>query len=83
MKGNLFLILIAIGLIGYIFTIAFTHSIDLSPDVTLVAMIVSLNIIFIYCISSVFFEKSPKFNIDVFFALVLIVIGINIIAKKF
>ena len=83
MKGNLFLILIAIGLIGYIFTIAFTHSIDLSPDVTLVAMIVSLNIIFIYCISSVFFEKSPRFNIDVFFALVLIVIGINIIAKKF
>ena len=80
---KLFLILIFIGFIGYTFTIVFTHAINLSPDVTLVGMIVSLNIILLYLISSIFFESSPKFNVDILFALILIIIGINIISKKF
>ena len=83
MNKKLFLILIIIGLIGYSFTIAFTHAIKLSPDVTLVGMIVSLNIILLYLVSSIFFESSPKFNMNIFFALILILIGINIISKKF
>ena len=83
MNKKLFLILIIIGLIGYSFTIAFTHAIKLSPDVTLVGMIVSLNIILLYLVSSIFFESSPKFNMDILFALILILIGINIISKKF
>ena len=83
MNTKLFLILILIGIIGYSFTIAFTYAINLSPDVTLVGMIVSLNIILLYLVSSIFFEASPKFNMDIFFALILILIGINIISKKF
>lgn len=80
---KLLLLLLLIGMCGYFFTIVFVHSIDLAPDVTLPAMIVSLNIILMYLISSIFFEHSPKFNVDVFFGLLLIVFGINIISKKF
>ena len=80
-KVILFLFMLA--LIGYLFNIVFVNSINLAPDVTLVAMIVSLNIILIYLISSIFFEKSPRFNFDVFFGLILTLIGISIIAKKF
>jgi uncharacterized membrane protein len=80
---KIILFLFVLALIGYLFNITFVNSINLSPDVTLVAMTVSLNIILIYLISSLFFEKSPRFNFDVFFALILIIIGINIIAKKF
>ena len=76
-------LLVFFGFIGYAFSLMFTHSLKLSPDVTLVAMIVSLNIIFIYLVSSNFFEKSPKFNINVFLGLILILIGINIISKNF
>tara|TARA_X000000368_G_scaffold349922_1_gene290129 strand:- start:1673 stop:1990 length:318 start_codon:yes stop_codon:yes gene_type:complete len=80
---KLLLLLLFLGFIGYSFSIAFTHAIKLSPDVTLVGMIVSLNIILLYLGSSIFFEKSPSFNFDVFFALILIIIGINIISKNF
>jgi len=83
LNGKLLLLLLLLGFIGYSFSIAFTHAIKLSPDVTLVGMIVSLNIILLYLISSIFFESSPKFNMDILFALVLIIIGINIISKKF
>jgi uncharacterized membrane protein len=76
-------LLIFFGVVGYAFSLVFTHSMKLSPDVTLVAMIVSLNIIFIYLISSLFFEKSPDFNVNVFLGLILILIGINIISKNF
>ena len=76
-------LLIFFGIVGYAFSLVFTHSMKLSPDVTLVAMIVSLNIVFIYLISSIFFEKSPKFNVNVFLGLILIIIGINIISKNF
>lgn len=82
-NSKLLLLLLFLGFIGYSFSIAFTHAIKLSPDVTLVGMIVSLNIILLYLGSSIFFEKSPSFNFDVFFALILIIIGINIISKKF
>ena len=80
---NMILILIFFGFIGYLFSLIFTYSMKLSPDVTLVAMIISLNIIFMYLISSIFFEASPHFNSNVFFGLILIVIGINIISKNF
>lgn len=83
MNSKLLLLLLLLGFIGYSFSIAFTNAIKLSPDVTLVGMIVSLNIILLYLISSIFFESSPKFNMDVLFALILIIIGINIISKKF
>tara|TARA_Y100001935_G_C17215546_1_gene462396 strand:+ start:79 stop:528 length:450 start_codon:yes stop_codon:yes gene_type:complete len=83
LNSKLLLLLLFLGFIGYSFSIAFTHSIKLSPDVTLVGMIVSLNIILLYLVSSIFFETSPKFNFDVLFALILIIIGINIISKKF
>jgi len=76
-------LLIFFGIVGYAFSLVFTHSMKLSPDVTLVAMIVSLNIVFIYLISSIFFEKSPNFNVNVFLGLILIIIGINIISKNF
>ena len=76
-------LLIFFGIVGYAFSLVFTHSMKLSPDVTLVAMIVSLNIVFIYLISSIFFEKSPNFNMNVFLGLILILIGINIISKNF
>lgn len=76
-------LLIFFGIVGYVFSLVFTHSMKLSPDVTLVAMIVSLNIVFIYLISSIFFEKSPNFNVNVFLGLILIIIGINIISKNF
>ena len=83
MNSKLLLLLLLLGFIGYSFSIAFTHAIKLSPDVTLVGMIVSLNIILLYLVSSIFFETSPKFNFDILFALILIIIGINIISKKF
>ena len=76
-------LLIFFGVVGYAFSLIFTYSMKLSPDVTLVAMIVSLNVIFIYLISSLFFEKSPNFNVNVFLGLILILIGINIISKNF
>ena len=82
-NSKLLLFLLLLGFLGYCFNIAFTYSMKLSPDVTLVGMIVSLNIIFLYLGSSIFFEASPKFNFDVFFGLILILIGINIISKKF
>jgi drug/metabolite transporter (DMT)-like permease len=80
-KALLFLFMLAI--LGYIFNIVFVNSINLSPDVTLVSMVLSLNIILIYLISSLFFEKSPNFNLNVFLGLFLILIGINIISKNF
>jgi len=80
-KAVLFLFMVA--LLGYIFNIVFVNSINLSPDVTLVSMVLSLNIILIYLISSIFFEKSPSFNMNVFLGLILILIGINIISKNF
>ena len=80
-KAVLFLFMLA--LMGYIFNIVFVNSINLSPDVTLVSMVLSLNIILIYLISSIFFEKSPSFNMNVFLGLILILIGINIISKNF
>jgi drug/metabolite transporter (DMT)-like permease len=83
LNSKIFIILITLAFLGYLFALSFTYSTKLSPDVTLVGMIISLNIIFLYVFSSIFFEASPKFNMDVFFALMLIVLGINIIAKKF
>jgi len=80
-KAVLFLLMLS--LLGYIFNIVFVNSINLSPDVTLVSMVLSLNIILIYLISSLFFEKSPNFNPNVFLGLILIIIGINIISKNF
>jgi drug/metabolite transporter (DMT)-like permease len=83
MDMSLFLILLLIGILAYLFNITFTKSIFLAPDVSLTGIIISLNILFIYLFSSLFFEKSPKFNFEVLFGILLIIIGINIISKKF
>jgi hypothetical protein len=80
---NMRVLLIIFGILGYLFSITFIHSIKLSPDVTLVALIVSLSVIFIYLISSVFFDSSNGFNIEVFFGLLFVILGINIISKNF
>jgi len=83
MNKNLFFILLLIGILAYLFNIAFTKSIFLAPEVSLTGVIISLNIIFVYMFSSIFFEKSPKFNFDVLFGLILILSGVNIISRKF
>lgn len=83
MNKNLIFILLLIGIFAYLFNIAFTKSIFLAPEVSLTGMIISLNIIFVYMFSSIFFENSPKFNFDVLFGLILILSGINIISRKF
>tara|TARA_B100000795_G_scaffold262877_1_gene241283 strand:- start:248 stop:694 length:447 start_codon:yes stop_codon:yes gene_type:complete len=75
--------IILLGFLSYLFNISFIHSLNLAPDASLTGMIVSLNIIFIYLVSSIFFEKSPDFNFTVFFGLLLIILGINIIANNF
>tara|TARA_B110001450_G_scaffold254005_2_gene278553 strand:+ start:1311 stop:1766 length:456 start_codon:yes stop_codon:yes gene_type:complete len=80
---RLFFILLLIGILAYLFNITFTKSIFLAPDVSLTGIIISLNIVFIYLFSSLFFEKSPEFNFEVLFGILLIVIGINIISRKF
>ena len=80
---SLFFILLLIGILAYLFNITFTKSIFLAPDVSLTGIIISLNIVFIYLFSSLFFEKSPEFNFEVLFGILLIVIGINIISRKF
>jgi len=75
--------IILLGVLSYLFNISFIHSLNLAPDASLTGMIVSLNIIFIYLVSSIFFEKSPAFNFTVFFGLLLIIIGINVIGYSF
>tara|TARA_B110000208_G_scaffold51095_1_gene67179 strand:+ start:704 stop:1159 length:456 start_codon:yes stop_codon:yes gene_type:complete len=80
---RLFFILLLIGILAYLFNITFTKSIFLAPDVSLTGIIISLNIVFIYLFSSLFFEKSPEFNFEVLFGILLILIGINIISRKF
>jgi len=80
---RLFFILLLIGILAYLFNITFTKSIFLAPDVSLTGIIISLNIVFIYLFSSLFFEKSPEFNFEVLFGILLIAIGINIISRKF
>ena len=82
-NGNMRALLIIFGILGYLFSITFIHSMKLSPDVTLVALIVSLSVIFIYLISSVFFDSTSDFNMDVFFGLLFVIVGINIISKNF
>jgi len=80
---NLFFILFFCGILGYLFNICFTKSIFLAPDVSLTSIIISLNIVFVYLFSSMFFKTSPEFNYDVLFGLILIIIGVNIISRKF
>ena len=55
---NLFFILFFCGILGYLFNICFTKSIFLAPDVSLTGIIISLNIVFVYIFSSLFFENS-------------------------
>jgi uncharacterized membrane protein len=83
MNKNLFFILVVIGILAYLFNIAFTKSIFLAPEASLTGVIISLNIIFVYMFSSIFFKKSPKFNFDVLVGLILILSGGNIISRKF
>ena len=80
---NLFFILFFCGILGYLFNICFTKSIFLAPDVSLTSIIISLNIVFVYLFSSMFFKTSPEFNYDVLFGIILIIIGVNIISRKF
>jgi len=80
---KIFFILFFCGILGYLFNICFTKSIFLAPDVSLTSIIISLNIVFVYLFSSMFFKTSPEFNYDVLFGLILIIIGVNIISRKF
>ena len=80
---KLFFILFFIGILGYLFSILFTKSIFLAPDVSLTGIIISLNIVFVYIFSSLFFENSPNFNFKVLFGIILILIGVNIISRQF
>jgi len=79
---RLFFILPLIGILAYAFNIVFTKSIFLAPDVSLTGAIISLNIVFVYLFSSFFFEKSPKFNFEVLFGIILLLIGVNIISRN-
>ena len=77
--NNICFLIILIGVISYLFNIFFTNSIKLVPNAGFTGIIISLNIIFIYLFSSLFFEKSPIFNFKIFFGLISIVFGINIV----
>lgn len=72
-----------LAIIGYIFNLVFTHAVKLSPDVTLPAIMLSLSIIFIYIISSLFFQNSPHFDWSILFGILLTAAGLTIIAKNF
>ena len=76
---KIILILFLLSILSYFFNIAFINSINLAPEAALTGMIVSLNIIFIYIFSSLFFKKSPKFNWKVLLGFLVTCIGINII----
>tara|TARA_B100000795_G_scaffold269545_2_gene259255 strand:- start:731 stop:1180 length:450 start_codon:yes stop_codon:yes gene_type:complete len=80
---KILILLFGLAIAAYLFNLAFIRSISLAPDVSLTGMILSLNIVLVYLFSSFFFTSSPGFNIDVFFGLILIVGGINIIANNF
>ena len=76
---KIILILVLLSILSYFFNIAFINSINLAPEASLTGMIVSLNIIFIYIFSSLFFKKSPKFNWKVLIGFIITCLGINII----
>jgi uncharacterized membrane protein len=80
---NLFFILFFISILAYLFSVFFTKSIFLAPDVSLTNIIIGLNIVFVYIFSSLFFETSPEFNYYVLLGIILIIIGVNIISRKF
>ena len=63
------------------FNLCFTRSMNLSNEVTLPAIIISLSVIVIYLVSSLFFKKSPKFNIKIFGGVLITVFGLAIITK--
>lgn len=80
---KLFFILFFLGVLAYLFSVFFTKSIFLAPDVSLTNIIIGLNIVFVYIFSSLFFEKSPDFKFDVLLGILLIIFGINIISRQF
>jgi len=80
---GILILLVGLAIAAYLFNLTFIHSISLAPDVSLTGIILSLNIILVYLFSSLFFESSPGFNLVVFFGLMLIISGINIIANNF
>jgi membrane-associated HD superfamily phosphohydrolase len=80
---NILILLFGLAIAAYLFNLSFIYSISLAPDVSLTGMILSLNIVLVYLFSSFFFTSSPGFNLDVFFGLIMIVGGINIIANNF
>lgn len=82
-KSEMILLLFFISLCVYIFNISFTTSLKLSPDVTLPCIMISLSIIFIYLVSSIYFDTSPPFDWHVLIGIILTVIGLGIITNYF
>ena len=74
-----YIVLIAICIHG--FNLCFTRSMDLTNEVTFPVIIISLSAIVIYLVSSLFFKKSPKFNIKIFGGVLLTISGLAIVTK--
>tara|TARA_B100001063_G_C16764408_1_gene557791 strand:- start:1240 stop:1725 length:486 start_codon:yes stop_codon:yes gene_type:complete len=82
-KSEMLILLFFISLCVYIFNISFTTSLKLSPDVTLPCIMISLSIIFIYLVSSIYFDASPPFDWHVLLGIILTVTGLGIITNYF
>lgn len=80
-KPKVIMYIIAVSLFIYFFNIMFTRSMNLAKEVTLPVIIISLSAIFIYLVSSLFFEKSPKFNVNIFIGVLLTVVGLGMVTK--
>ena len=74
-----YIVLIALCIHG--FNLCFTRSMDLTNEVTFPVIIISLSAIVIYLVSSLFFKKSPKFNIKIFGGVLLTISGLAIVTK--
>lgn len=80
-KPKVILYLILVSFFIYFFNLTFTRSMNLAKEVTLPVIIISLSAIFIYLVSSLFFEKSPKFNVNIFIGVLLTVVGLGMVTK--
>lgn len=80
-KPNVLLYILLIAIFVHAFNICFTRSMDLSNEVTFPVIIISLSAIVIYLVSSLFFKKSPKFNIKIFGGVLLTISGLAIVTN--
>lgn len=77
-KPITFLYILGISICIYLFSIIFTRSIDIAPDVSFPIIIVSISTIIIYLISSIGFSNSPPFNLNMFVGILCIILGLAI-----